>query len=316
MKLIIKYVTNILNDNSSSSSILSKTLNYVRTEMNSGADANQNMVLGISKANQAITSTVICFQVKQILSKLNERLEKHINFASDSEKKDNKEFKSKVLQEIITKVSLSLKKSINQNISTPLLNYSANKSIKKATAGSMWKLKNKTASNDMRQAAKLQKKCEQAMNTPVSNIDYSKNIRQNLLMLKRTSKDPNVLANLSKLDLPVTHVELEAAAQLFEVTLVVSYNNIEHRFGVDWHEVIFNYNDGHFENSNDNQENPSMEFFYRCLKEKIDKPFTLEEFKEKIAKDILYNPLTKQTIENCTHSIGFYGKFTFNYFTT
>lgn len=141
MDLIRTNLTTVLHDNESINSILSHSLNFIRTAMSSGTAVNDKLIIGLSKANEAIKTAVMAIGIKSILNNLNKKLEKQTKRGYTSQIKDNMEFKKKVLRVIHSNVSLSLKVSINQNIESPLLNYSANKSITRASAGAMWMLK-------------------------------------------------------------------------------------------------------------------------------------------------------------------------------
>lgn len=306
-------MTEILNQNASTNTIISNSLNFVQNAMSLGTDINKKFLLGLSSANQAITSAVMVFQIRQILKNLNEKLEEDIKKKNIREKKDNTDFKSNVLKEIHSKIILSLKLSINDNIATPLLKYSANQSIKNATAGTMKMFKNTIRRSDTQDAAKLIKKRKhfQEENASSEHIDYSKKIRKNLIKLKGTSNDPKVIAALSKMDLPIIQVEMEAAAQLLNVILVVSNYNIKHRIGNGEREIHIDFNDEQFDSSTVvNQETPSNDSFYRYLIGKIDVPMALEEFRDKVAEEILSNSEVELVIKNPSakhfYNIGFY----------
>lgn len=170
-------------------------------------------------------------------------------------------------------------------------------------------VKNITGRSDTQNAAKFIKKqlTFQEEDDTANDIDYDNKIKRSLIKLKRKSKDPKVIANLSKLDLPLGRIEMEAAAQYFKVRFIVSNNNIEHLFGVEGRKVEID-----FESSGDHQETLSIDSLLRCLKDKINTPLTSGEFREKINEEILNNPNIETIIKNKgrtrhLHEIGFYG---------
>lgn len=300
LDLVKKYTTMILNENAYINSMLSNTLNFVRTSVNSGEVVNKKLIAGLTMASQTITTAVMVLEIKSILSNLNEKLMKDVTEGRVSQKNDHDNFKSQVLNEIHSRISLSFNGSINQNIFMPLKNHCANKTIKKTTAGTNWMFKDLTKRSDtLLKAAKLTKKLENSQEEKAVEIDYTENINRSLFKLKISSKDPKVVAYLSKLDLPVSYAEMEAAAYVLKVILVVTNDKIDHHFGyMGLREIkIYEYS--------------TITSFYRCLKDKIRTTLSLEEFKEEIAKWILKNPKiaeTKDSESEYFYHIGFYGR--------
>lgn len=297
MELVKTNMTKIFDENAFMDLMVSKYVANI-PEISSKVSRVKILVLGFSALNEALTSAVVILEIKLFLNILNENLKKHIKI-NDSENlsypdPDIMKRKNEVIEEINSKLSSNFTSCINKSVELLVpLTTTLNKNDTPVT------IREHNRSLYIPPASKLETDGENDQNNAregnhEGNHDDTK---RNFIKQKRMTKDPKTFANLIKSAelsyLPVSGVELEAAAQILKVTLVVVNKNIRFQFGdKNLQEIIVKC-------SSNNQEFSSYDLFYECLKKRMDlQRMTLEEFKGKIADEVLSNPEIIKMIKN------------------
>lgn len=272
----------------------------------------------------------MAYSISTLFNDLNEELKMQVVQANaNNSKKNEKElenFKNKIIAELNADLSQKLKVSINQNITGPILKFIGNKLVDKASsafANSFKKrIQNKKEVKYSREAAEVEvdkRRLDKIKDKSETEIQEHANLEKLSNKIKGKTRNPDTLAKLAKLDLPMGDVEMEATALLLGIRMEVTYEGVKHVFGRDGDKPVqVDLEDGHFPNSSDGKRVITNDCLYNSLKDqnKIDNNLSPAQLRNGVAKIIVSDPAVRKYVadprRNFFYKIGFYGgsKFT------